>query len=213
MANKVAKFLEHEGYLNEALEISQDIDQRISLCVALSKLDVAMKLLSTEQDERQRSLKLKQIGDLALEKGEVDLALEAFTLANDTSGLFLLGSALGDESIIQNVATTAFKEESYNMSMLASILIGDADRVADSLMAPGRFAEAAIFSRVYCPDKIPECVSSWKQDVKMMNQEVAECIASPMDTPQLFPEYPAAIEAQKKAKAARAAIRAPPVVV
>lgn len=49
-------------------------------------------------------------------------------------------------------------------------------------MSTGRFSEAAMFAKTYCPSKISELTRLWKEDlVKNHFAVTAEKIADPMD--------------------------------
>jgi len=98
--NSVARFLESRGMLEEALEVATDPDYKFDLSLQLGRLEVAQEIATESQSES----KWKQLGELAMSSGKLDMAEDCLSRAADLSGLLLLYSSLGDAEGISKLA-------------------------------------------------------------------------------------------------------------
>uniref|UniRef100_A0A804NJR0 COPA/B TPR domain-containing protein n=3 Tax=Zea mays TaxID=4577 RepID=A0A804NJR0_MAIZE len=112
--NSVAHFLESRGMLEEALEIATDADYKFDLAVQLGKLDVAKAIAIEAQSES----KWKQLGELAMSTGKLEMAEECLLQAKDLSGLLLLYSSLRDAEGIEKLASLAKEHGKNNVAFL-----------------------------------------------------------------------------------------------
>lgn len=161
---KIARFLEGQGYKEEALEVATDPEHRFDLALSLGKLDEALSL-ARESDEEH---KWRVVGDAALSGFDLKLAEECFWHAKDLGSLLLLYSCSGDKTGLEKLATRAREANSYNILFDCLWLRGDVEGVAELLRstAPNRKAEAALFALTYMPSKAPAAVSAWKADLE-----------------------------------------------
>ncbi|MED6185582.1 hypothetical protein PIB30_058513 [Stylosanthes scabra] len=101
--NSVARFLESWGMIEDALEVATDPDYRFDLAIQLGRLEVAKSIATEVQIES----KWKQLGELAMSNGRLDMAEDCLNHAMDLSELVLLYSSLGDADGISKLATLA----------------------------------------------------------------------------------------------------------
>nr|CAB3469471.1 unnamed protein product [Digitaria exilis] len=118
--NSVAHFLESRGMLEEALEIATDADYKFDLAVQLGKLDVAKAIAIEAQSES----KWKQLGELAMSTGKLEMAEECLRQATDLSGLLLLYSSLGDAEGIEKLASLSKGHGKNNVAFLCLFMLG-----------------------------------------------------------------------------------------
>eukprot|EP01120_Amphizonella_sp_Union-15-10_P010882 TRINITY_DN4513_c0_g1_i3.p1 TRINITY_DN4513_c0_g1~~TRINITY_DN4513_c0_g1_i3.p1 ORF type:complete len:753 (+),score=136.29 TRINITY_DN4513_c0_g1_i3:78-2261(+) len=104
--SKIAHFLESQGHLQLALEVSQDLDHRFELAVKLNNLRVAYEIAKESSSE----LKWKQLGDLAIDCSNFNLAEECLKQAEDIGGLLLLYTSQGDYDNISELVNLAIKK-------------------------------------------------------------------------------------------------------
>ncbi|CDW55672.1 coatomer subunit beta' [Trichuris trichiura] len=141
--NRVARFLERQGYTTQALAVSQDADHRFELALKIGQLDVARQIaLESEAEEKWRHLNAA-----ATAKGDFALASECLLKAKDYGGLLLHASAFGSLDLLNSVIDKATKARQFNISFLARFLAGEcpgtmllkAAIVADSLADPKQY--------------------------------------------------------------------------
>ncbi len=88
---RVAHFLEKQGFKQQALAVSNDLDHKFDLAISIGDLKVAYQL-ATEIDSDQ---KWTQLADLATESANFDLAQECLHKAQNFGGLLLLATTSG----------------------------------------------------------------------------------------------------------------------
>jgi len=201
---RVARFLEHQGLLNEALAITTDPEHKFDLALQLGKLHMAADIIRAAGDAQAMTSKWKSLGDVALEQGEFDLARTCFESAEDLSGLFLLQTSMGDAEGLRATAKAAEAAGKMNVAMTSYFLLQDLDAVIKLLVDAGRIPEAAFFARSHCPEQIPRILALWKADLKTVNEQVALALADPTAHAHLFPEMPASTQAAAVLGAQRA---------
>jgi coatomer subunit beta' len=210
--NRVARFLENQGYAAEALEISKDDDHCFELATQLGKLEQAADYIRKISAQANPGMlprgKWKQLGDVALEQGSFELARSCFTEAKDLGALFLVHTACGDAADLRKTAKQAREAGVSNIAVLCFLLLGDLEEALQVLIAANRLPEAAFFARCYCPSQLSQVVKLWKGDLAAVNAAVAESLADPEGAPALFPELENSLAAEKAFKQSRE--RAPP---
>merc|ERR1719189_751392 len=76
--NGLARFLESRGLLTEALQVATEPDYKFELAIQLGELHVAKKIA----EESVSETKYKQLGELAMNAGELDLAEDCLSRAS-----------------------------------------------------------------------------------------------------------------------------------
>lgn len=157
--NKIARFLEGQGYKEEALDVATDPEHRFELALGLVKLDIALDLARRADVEH----KWKTVGDAALAGWDVALAEECFVHAKDLGSLLLLYSATASADGLRRLAGMADAAAANNVAFSCLWLLADVDGCVDLLLRTGRTAEAVLFAQTYKPSRAPAVVRSWKE--------------------------------------------------
>ncbi|GFY97022.1 coatomer, beta' subunit [Actinidia rufa] len=135
--NSVARFLESRGMIEDALEVATDPDYRFELAVQLGKLEVAMEIASGSQSES----KWKQLGELAMSTGMLEMAEDCLKNAMDLSECLQL---LVDSNRIPEAALMARSYLPSKVSEIVAIWRKDLNKVnpkaAESLADPEEYA-------------------------------------------------------------------------
>ncbi|KAI3957373.1 hypothetical protein MKW98_003094 [Papaver atlanticum] len=116
--NSVAHFLESRGMLEDALEVATDPNYRFDLAIQLGRLYVAKAIAVEVKSES----KWKQLGELAMSSGKLEMAEECLQYAMDLSGLLLLYSSLGNSKGITELASLAKEQGKNNVAFLCLYL-------------------------------------------------------------------------------------------
>ncbi|EIE20843.1 coatomer protein complex, beta prime [Coccomyxa subellipsoidea C-169] len=191
--NAVARFLEGREMKREALKIATDPDYRFDLAVTLGELGTALQLAEQSGSE----LKWRQLGELALSSGKLQVAEECLKKAGDLSGLLLLHTAKGSATGLADLVQAAGAQNRQNVVFLCQLLLGNLSACVDLLLATGRIPEAAFFARTYLPSRMTEVVKVWRDDLSKINAKAAESLADPAQYPNLFPNYELALHAEQ----------------
>lgn len=197
--NSVARFLESRGMLEDALEVATDLDYKFDLAVQLGRLEVAKEIAEQSQSES----KWKQLGELAMSSGKLDVAEECLGHAKDLSGLLLLYSALGDAEGLEKLCASAKENGKNNVAFVSLFLLGKVEECVELLIESNRIPEAAFMARTYLPSQVSRIVSLWRNDLKKINQRAAESLADPEEYPNLFPDWQSALAAEANMKEQR----------
>ncbi|KAL2539266.1 Coatomer subunit beta'-2 [Abeliophyllum distichum] len=192
--NSVARFLESRGMIEEALEVATDPDYRFELAIQLGKLEIAKEIATVAQSES----KWKQLGELAMSKGMLEMAEECLKQANDLSGLLLLYSSLGDAEGITQLASLAKEHGKNNVAFLSLFMLGKLEDCLQLLVESNRIPEAALMARSYLPSKVSEIVALWRKDLNKINQKAAESLADPEEYPNLFEDWQIALDVESR---------------
>jgi coatomer subunit beta' len=160
---KIARFLEGQGFKEEALEISTDSEHRFDLALGLGKLDIA---LAIAEKEGAGDHKWRAVGDKALEGWDVKTAESCFWQAKDLGSLLLLYSASGDRDGLRKLAEKAKEAAAFNVQFECLWLLADVDACIQTLKDTGRFAEAVLFAQTYKPSAAPKAVQAWKESLE-----------------------------------------------
>ena len=142
--NKIAKFLDGQGFKAEAIAVADDPDLKFDLAVQLGRLDMALQLLRAAgdaADDGDAQAKWRTLMDLALARSNLGLAEECALAARDVSSLLLLYSSTGDAAGMARLALLARDEGCANVAFLALHALGRVEDAAQLLADTGRIAE------------------------------------------------------------------------
>ena len=191
--NRIARFLEAQGFKEEALQVATDPEHQFELAIGLSKLQAAYEYTLASPTEA----KWKQIADLALLASNIALAEECLVRAADLPGLLLLYSSTGHAQGLERLAELAKAKGKLNIAFICFFLRGRTADCLQLLLDAGRAPEAAFLSRTYLPSRMAEVVGLWKASLKEVNAKAAESIADPLDYPNLFDGLDLALTAEE----------------
>mmetsp|Transcript_27509 Transcript_27509/g.65528 ORF Transcript_27509/g.65528 Transcript_27509/m.65528 type:complete len:943 (+) Transcript_27509:197-3025(+) len=201
--NKVARFLETQGLKEEALAIATDPDYRFELAIQLKKLEEAYKVVAENASDQ----KWKQLGDLVIANGDLALAAECLTKANDHAALLLLHSCQGNRKGVEALAVQAADAGKTNVAFLCYFLLGNLEACLTLLSDTNRTPEAAFLARTYAPSSVSKIVALWRKDLTTVNAKAAESLADPAEYPNLFPDFDLGLVAEHAAAEARKTLR------
>lgn len=184
--NKIARFLEGQGYKELALEVATDPEHRFDLALGLGNLETALEIARTVQEEH----KWKTVGDAALTAWNLVLAEECFENAKDLGSLLLLHTATGNIDGLRELSKSADAAGSNNIAFACLWQTGDMEDCTKLLLKTGRIPEAALFAQTYKPSLARELVGKWKGSLKEGKKDkLSEAIAVPGEDEELFPEW------------------------
>ncbi|KAJ5529616.1 hypothetical protein N7527_003009 [Penicillium freii] len=200
--NKVARFLEGQGYKEMALEVATDPEHRFELALALSDLQTALTIAREANVEH----KWKIVGDAALAGWNLALAQECFTNAKDVGSLLLLHTASNNRDGLKALAAQASESGLHNVAFSTLWSLGDIDGCIALLIQTNRIAEAVLLAQTYKPSTAPKLVVQWKESLEQSNKaKVARLIGVPPGAPDvastdddLFPEWDEYIRLEKE---------------
>jgi coatomer subunit beta' len=205
----VARFLESQGFKEEALAVTTDPDHKFDLALELGHIDIAHSLmLETPEEDKETTdtmTKWKKLSDAALKDTNLELCEAASIASNDFSGLLLLYSATGNLEGMEKLAKLAREDGKTNVAFVSNLLCGNVEACADILIETKRFPEAAFFARTYLPSRVDEIVGMWKEDLASISETAAKALASPSENPDLFPDHEIALQVEQMFLAQRAA--------
>jgi len=208
---KVARFLESQGFKEEAFAVTTDPDHKFDLALELGQIETAHELLLETPDEDKDSTesesKWKRLSDAALKENNLELVEAASVASHDYSDLLLLYSAIGNLAGMERLADAASKNGKTNVSFVAYLLTGNVEACAELLVSTNRLPEAAMFVRTYLPSKIDEIVALWKQDLSSISQTAAEGLATPSSNPDQFPDLGIGLQVEQMFLAQRDATK------
>lgn len=198
---KVARFLESQGFKEEALQVTRDPDHKFDLSLELRHVEMAHQILLETPDEDKESTdtqaKWKKLSDAALKETNLDLCEAASIASNDFSGLLLLYSAIGNYNGMEKLAKLATAGGKTNVAFVANLLTSNVEACIELLVSTKRLPEAAFFVRTYLPSKIDETVAKWKTDLATVSETAAKSLATPNEYPELFPDIDIALQVEK----------------
>eukprot|EP00612_Vaucheria_litorea_P000775 CAMPEP_0171457844 /NCGR_PEP_ID=MMETSP0945-20130129/3755_1 /TAXON_ID=109269 /ORGANISM="Vaucheria litorea, Strain CCMP2940" /LENGTH=1008 /DNA_ID=CAMNT_0011983523 /DNA_START=82 /DNA_END=3108 /DNA_ORIENTATION=+ len=203
----VARFLESQGFKEEALAVSTDPDHKFDLACDIGNLAMARELLDEMPKEEYEFLdsqnKWKRLGDLALSECDLALVEKCALNSGDLGGLLLLHSSTGNARGMAELAEKALKNGKTNVAFLSLFMLGKVEDCLDVLVSAGRVPEAAFMARTYMPSEIPRLVALWKEDLKSVSENAAKALASPISEPNLFPDLDTAYKVEEVFKSKR----------
>jgi len=182
---RVAHFLEKQGFKQQALAVSNDLDHKFELAIQIGNLEVANQL-AAEIDSDQ---KWTQLADLATESGNLEMAQECLHKAQNFGGLLLLATTMGNGEMIAKLASSSLASGKNNVAFLSFFIRGDLEQCLDLLISTSRLPEAAFFARSYMPSKLPQVLTMWKDHVATLSEKASKSLANPEEYKNLFPNY------------------------
>lgn len=204
----MARFLESQGFKEEAMSVTTDPDHKFDLSIELNHVDEAHALLLETPEEDLESTetmsKWKRLSDAALKNNNFELTEAASIASDDYSGLLLLYSATGNLEGIEKLAKMAAAGGKTNVAFTCFFLSGNVEACTDLLISTNRLPEAAFFVRTYLPSRISEVTSLWKEDLAKVSESAANALADPVQNPELFPDMDIALQVEKMFIAQRA---------
>lgn len=193
--NKIARFLEGQGYKEEALEVATDSEHRFELALGLGQLQIALELAREADVEH----KWKTVGDAALVGWDMKLAEECFRNGKDLGSLLLLYTSSCDSEGLKWLAKTAGEAGQWNVAFTCLWQAGDVDAALEVLLKTGREAEAVLFAQTYKPSRCADVVLSWKRSLgKSGKGKVERLIGVPGDDEEMFPEWEEWLKLEKE---------------
>ena len=197
--NKIARFLEGQGYKEMALEVATDQEHRFDLALSLNNLPIALEI-AREADVEHR---WKTVGDAALAAWDISLAEECFTKARDLGSLLLVHTSTSNADGLRALATQASEAGSHNVAFSCLWQLGDVDGCINILIQTNRTAEAVLFSQTYKPSRTAELATSWKQGLeKGGKSKVARTLGMPPKDGEgdadLFPNWDSHLQLEKE---------------
>ncbi|KAJ9194927.1 hypothetical protein DTO164E3_7131 [Paecilomyces variotii] len=203
--NKIARFLEGQGYKEMALDVATDPEHRFELALSLNKLDVALEIAREADVEH----KWKIVGDAALSAWNFALAEECFEKAKDFGSLLLLYTASANAEGLRSVAEKASAASLHNVAFSALWEARDIDGCIDILVKTNRLTEAALFAQTYKPSRAPALVVQWKKSLEASGKtKISRLIGVPPGAPEdvqtdddLFPEWDEYLRLEKEGPA------------
>ena len=197
---RVAKFLQAQGLLEEALAVSTDDDHRFELALQLGRLDTALELANASAAGQTHRWKL--LSDAALRACQFDMAIECMEHCDDVAGLLLVHSSLGNGPQLLDLAARARRQGRANIAFICYFVTRHVKECLDLLCDTSRFAEAAFMARTYAPSEMARIVQLWRADLaQKVSPKAAEALADPAEYPNLFPDIHDALEAEKMLQA------------
>jgi coatomer subunit beta' len=183
--------------LNEfeaAFAIVANIRQKLELGIKIGFLDECVDLCS----KMEEPIYWKKLGDLAMLKGQFEIAEKAFWSCEDLNSLLLLGSSLGSVDILERVSEFAKEKKHYSVGFMSNWVMGRAGKCLDILIDSERFGEAAIFAKTYQPSKIIEVYEAWRANLKKKNNHLLlKRLENPLSFPNEYPELTFLAEIEK----------------
>jgi coatomer subunit beta' len=197
--NKIARFLEGQGFKELALEVATDPEHRFDLSLSLNRLDIALDIAKEADVEH----KWKTVGDAALSGWNMSLAEECFVHAKDLGSLLLLYTNSGNRDGLKTLAKQADAAGSNNIAFSALWQLADVDGCIDLLVRTNRVAEAVLFAQTYKPSRATELVQQWKEGLEKSGKgKVSRLLGVPPaegvdGDEELFPEWDAWLKLEK----------------
>ncbi|KAI9012828.1 coatomer WD associated region-domain-containing protein [Gaertneriomyces semiglobifer] len=184
--NRVARFLEGQQLLEQALAVSADPEHRFDLAIQLERLEQAYTI-AKELDQED---KWKAVGDKALEVWKFDMVEECLRNAKDLEGLLLYYQATGNANGIGELEQLALEQGKHNIAFICQLSRGRVENCIETLIAAERIPEAALFARTYVPSEASRIVDLWRESLeKSEKSKIAGAIASPAENEEMFPDF------------------------
>lgn len=193
--NSVARFLESRGMLEDALELATDPDYKFNLAIQLGRLEIAKEIATQAQSES----KWKQLAELAMSIGQLELAEDCLLNGMDLSGLLLLYSSIGDAQGILKLSSLAKEQGKSNVAFLCLFTLGKLEECIQLLLESNRIPEAALMARSYLPSKVSEIVAIWRNDLSKVSKKAADSLADPEEYPNLFEDWQVYVSLESEA--------------
>jgi coatomer subunit beta' len=160
----LAKFLQARGYLEEALNLTTDEEQKFALALRLERLDIALSIAKSGSSLS----KWRTLATFALQNS-LDISLLQTCLENcqSVSDILLFHHATGDAQSLEKLSSdTQLKD--VNVAFISLFLLGRLSECFDLLMKNLRYEEAAFFAKTWIPESTPEALSQCSKKIKKM---------------------------------------------
>lgn len=184
--NKIARFLEEQGYTEKALELSTDFDQKFELAIQTLNLQLALEIAEKENSTH----KWKKLGDIALSNWKFDLAIKSFESSKDYQSLLLLYTSFNDIEGLKSLSKSCIEVGKFNSAFVASWAAKDLPSCIEILKKTDRITEASFLSLVYENNvkNVDEITNIWKNDLSSKGKDkIASRILVPGENLQFFP--------------------------
>lgn len=194
---KIARFLEGQGYKEQALEVATDKEHRFELALGLGQLEIALELAREADVEH----KWKTVGDAALNGWDMKLAEECFLHARDLGSLLLLYSASANADGLADLASKAREAGQHNVAFTCNWQTGNVDACLGILLETNRTAEAVLFAQTYKPSRCHEIVAQWKSELEKQGKgKVGRLLGMPPPDgdDEMFPEWDEYLRLEKE---------------
>lgn len=196
----VARFLESQGFKEEALAVTSDPDHKFDLALELGHTDIAHSLMGEigeeELDSTDTMAKWKRLSDAALKDSNFELCESASLASNDYAGLLLMYTAIGNFSGMEKLAAAAEADGKTNIAFSAYLVTGNVEACVELLVKTNRLPEAAFFARTYLPSKVDDIVKLWKADLSNISESAADALISPSEDKSSFPDFDVALQVE-----------------
>lgn len=196
--NSIARFLESRGLVSDALRIATDPDFKFELAVQLGELDIAREIVESQGASES---KWKQLGELAMSNGDLDLTNKCLEKSGDLSGQLLLATSSGSVDKLNQLVKESMAKGKNNVAFVSMFMLKNVDGCVDLLIETKRIPEAALFARTYAPSRVTEIIALWKEELSKINKKAAEALADPMVSAELFEGFEEALSAEARARA------------
>lgn len=202
--NRIARFLEGQGYKDMALAVATDPEHRFDLALALQQLDVAHEIARQANADH----KWKTLGDAALAAWDFSLAEQCFLSARDLGSLLLLYTSTSNAAGLRQLTQKADEAAINNIAFTSLWQLGDVDACIDLLLRTNRTAEAVMFAQTYRPRRAAEVAKKWKAGLEKDGKaKLARSLGVPPNDDEeeggggdedLFPEWDRYLELDKQ---------------
>merc|ERR1712216_233388 len=199
--NSIARFLESRGLVSDALRIATDPDFKFELAVQLGELDIAREIVETEG---ANEAKWKQLGELAMSNGDLELTNKCLEKSGDLSGQMLLATSSGSPETLKQLVEESKLKGKNNVAFVSMFMLKDIDGCIDLLIETKRIPEAAFMARTYAPSRVSEIIALWKDDLSKVNKKAAEALADPAGHLELFEGFDEALDGKNTPERKRA---------
>lgn len=138
------------------------------------------------QDPADAGVKWKQLCDLAIATGQLNVAESCAMEGDDLNTLLLLHTSFGRADKLKELGARAAALGKANVAYMARLLSGDVDGCIEVLLEGGRVPEAAFFARTYAPSQVSRIVALWKADLGTSHSHAATMASGHRAAPSSF---------------------------
>ena len=164
----------------------------------MGELDIAREIVESQGASES---KWKQLGELAMSNGDLDLTNKCLEKSGDLSGQLLLATSSGSVDKLNQLVKESMAKGKNNVAFVSMFMLKNVDGCVDLLIETKRIPEAALFARTYAPSRVTEIIALWKEELSKINKKAAEALADPMVSAELFEGFEEALSAEARARA------------
>lgn len=158
----LAKFLESQGHIEEALNVTTDDEHKFTLALTLKRMDIAIDIATNQSNIH----KWKILALTAKEASDIPLLCKCLEQSHAYADLLLLYHAMGDMHKLLNLSEHLMTRGDFNIAFIAAFLANEKKDCFKVLMESGKYCEAAFFARSYCPELTIEAFKKWQDTIK-----------------------------------------------